>query len=65
MSGILIDTNILIDVSRGFEPTIELFEAITSTYEPMVSVVTCMELIVGCRDKRRLLNGRRMRLNLL
>jgi predicted nucleic acid-binding protein len=51
---ILVDTNILIDVSRGFEPTIELLKREGSYAVLYISVTTQMELIIGCKNKQDL-----------
>ena len=54
MPQILIDTNILIDISRGYEPTIQMFDQAKTAFKLSVSVVTYMELIVGCKNKQSL-----------
>lgn len=54
MAQILIDTNILVDVIRGFTPTIHQLEEIETESELCVSVITEMELIVGCKKKQDL-----------
>ncbi len=53
---LLVDTDILIDVSRGITIAINRLqsEAINSTLA--ISTVTQMELIVGCRNKIELQN---------
>ncbi|MGG6265307.1 type II toxin-antitoxin system VapC family toxin [Leptolyngbya sp. AN03gr2] len=48
---VLVDTNILVDVIRGFEPTIEQLATIEINANLCISSMTQMELIVGCRDK--------------
>ena len=54
--NLLVDTDILIDVSRGIPTAINRLksEAITSTLA--ISSITQMELIVGCRNKTELQN---------
>ena len=48
----LIDSNVLIDVSRGNSAAIKYVDGL---HEPWsISQVTAMELIVGARDKREL-----------
>lgn len=54
MAQILIDTNVLVDVIRGFTPTIHQLEEIETESELCVSVITEMELIVGCKKKQDL-----------
>ncbi|MBE9225006.1 type II toxin-antitoxin system VapC family toxin [Phormidium sp. LEGE 05292] len=48
---ILIDTDVLIDVSRGIEGTIALLDNTAAIASLAVSVITQMELMVGCRNK--------------
>lgn len=48
----LIDSNILIDVSRGNVAAIKYVDALPEPWS--ISQVTAMELIVGARDKREL-----------
>ncbi|MBD2481452.1 type II toxin-antitoxin system VapC family toxin [Planktothrix sp. FACHB-1365] len=51
MKQILIDTDILIDVFRGIEPAINRLQDESKTALLSISVVTEMELMVGCRNK--------------
>lgn len=51
---ILVDTNILIDISRNFEPTIELLKRYEARATLVVSAMTQMELIIGCQNKEAL-----------
>ncbi|HEY9297796.1 MAG TPA: type II toxin-antitoxin system VapC family toxin [Phormidium sp.] len=48
---VLIDTDVLIDVSRGIEGTLALLDTTEATATLTVSVITQMELMVGCRHK--------------
>jgi hypothetical protein len=48
----LIDSNVLIDVSRGNAAAIEYVDGLADSWA--LSRVTAMELIVGARDKRDL-----------
>jgi predicted nucleic acid-binding protein len=48
----LIDTNVLIDVSRGNAAAIKYVDSLPEPWA--LSQVTAMELIVGARDKREL-----------
>ena len=45
----LLDTDILIDVLRGYPPSVEWFSALSET--PAVVSVCVMELVQGCRSK--------------
>ncbi len=49
---ILIDTDILIDISRGIITAIERIKQEELSYELSISLITKMELIIGCRNKR-------------
>ncbi len=52
MTGWLIDTTVLIDVSRGHADAVDFLEKAQTSETPLfVSVISAMELIVGCRDK--------------
>lgn len=51
---ILIDSDILIDYSRGMTATAEYLATTATTATLAISIVTQMEIIVGCRDKRSL-----------
>lgn len=51
MALIIIDTDILIDVGRGDETAIDCVQHIEKQFKLAISVVTQMELIVGCRNK--------------
>ncbi len=48
---ILLDSDILIDLLRGYAPAIGWFETLTETEEVAVSGFVVMELIQGCRNK--------------
>lgn len=52
--ALLIDTDILIDAARGIPGAVEYLEREEDRTELCVSVVTEMELVVGCRDKAEL-----------
>lgn len=56
MSRIIIDTDILIDVGRRIDKAVFFLERIEKESIPMVSIITQMELIVGCRNKKELNN---------
>ncbi len=51
---ILIDSDVLIDVSRGVSEALETLQRIEADDEPAISIITQMELMVGCRDLREL-----------
>jgi predicted nucleic acid-binding protein len=54
MSELLVDTDVLIDVSRGKTEVINRLKAESAIYLLCISVVTEMEMIVGCRNKAEL-----------
>ena len=49
-----VDTDILIDVGRGIDEAAACLQAIEQQSPMAISVVTQMELIVGCRNKSEL-----------
>lgn len=51
---IVIDTDVLIDVSRGTAEAVDALQKISEEDEPAISTITQMELVVGCRDQREL-----------
>ncbi|MGB3188181.1 MAG: type II toxin-antitoxin system VapC family toxin [Limnoraphis sp.] len=54
MPEILIDTDILIDVARSVNTAIERLNLETQTASPIITIITQMELMVGCRNKTEL-----------
>jgi predicted nucleic acid-binding protein len=50
----LIDTDILIDAGREIEEAVSYLEELETKIKPAISVITQMELIVGCQSKREL-----------
>ena len=50
----MIDTDILIDVARGYQAAISRLQAIEGVSILAISVITKMEMIAGCKDKREL-----------
>jgi predicted nucleic acid-binding protein len=48
---IIVDTDILVDVSRGNADAIAYLENLESTTEIAISVITEMELLIGCQNK--------------
>ena len=53
---LLIDTDILIDVSRGISIAINRLKSEANNSILAISTITQMELIVGCRNKTELQN---------
>ncbi len=54
MAEILIDTDILIDISWGVISTAQYLAQASATTTLSISSITQMELIVGCQDKQSL-----------
>ena len=52
--SVLVDTDILIDVANGITIAIERLQSEAENSRLAISVVTQMELIVGCRNKSEL-----------
>ena len=52
--SVLVDTNILIDIAIVIPLAIERLESEAENSSLAISVVTQMELIVGCRNKTEL-----------
>ncbi|WP_340106163.1 PIN domain-containing protein [Rhodohalobacter sp. 8-1] len=48
---LFIDTGVLIDYSRGIEKTKELLKNLELEYTLAISVITQLELMVGCENK--------------
>jgi predicted nucleic acid-binding protein len=53
-SFIVVDSDILIDVSRGVSQAIRELENLEETKTLAISVITKFELMVGCKDKKEL-----------
>lgn len=53
----LLDTDIMVDILRGYQPAIEWFESLDAA--PGLVGLVVMELMEGCRDKSEMLNLRR------
>jgi predicted nucleic acid-binding protein len=51
---VVIDTDISIDVSRGNETAIVYLQNLTTNGSLAVSLITQMELLVGCRNKQEI-----------
>ncbi len=54
MSFVVVDTDILIDAGRGISDAVVCLNTIEQKSLLAISIVTQMELIVGCRDKSEL-----------
>jgi hypothetical protein len=54
MKAILIDTDIIIDAALQISEAVDCLERLEQTSALAVSVITQMELIVGCRNKNEL-----------
>jgi predicted nucleic acid-binding protein len=53
MNGLLLDTTVLIDLSRGNEQAADFIEQQRQMQTYLaISAVSAMELVVGCRNKR-------------
>ena len=50
----IVDTDVLIDVGRNIEEAIASLAQIEQQSPPTISVVTQMELLIGCRSKAEL-----------
>jgi len=51
---ILIDTDILIDAARNVNEAVNCLQQVDQQFSAVVSSVTQMELIIGCRNKNEL-----------
>lgn len=51
---VIVDTDVLIDASRGVNEAITCLEQIEQQSSLTISVITQMELFIGCRDKAEL-----------
>lgn len=54
---LLFDTDVLIDVGRGVREAIDTLEVAARQNRVRISVVTEMELLVGCRNGTNRLHG--------
>ena len=53
-SSTIVDTDIIIDVGRGISQAVNCLQELKSTSRLAISIVTQMELIVGCANKSEL-----------
>lgn len=51
---VIVDTDILIDVGRNHQPAVERLKKEEEQTNLAISIITKMELIVGCRNKKEL-----------
>jgi predicted nucleic acid-binding protein len=51
---VIIDTDILIDAGRGVSEAVSCLEQIEAQSSLVISIITQMELMVGCRNKTEL-----------
>jgi predicted nucleic acid-binding protein len=56
MALTIFDTDILIDVGRGDLDALDCLQNYAKISTPVISVITQMELIIGCRNKNELKN---------
>lgn len=52
----LIDTDILVDASRGITLAGEFLDEVASHSSVTISIISAMELMVGCRNAKQLLD---------
>jgi len=51
---VIFDTDVLIDAGRGVQEAVTCLKQVEEQSDLAASVVTQMELIIGCRDKKEL-----------
>ena len=52
MKIIYVDTDILIDLSRGRQKAVDFLDVLLNKAILKISIITAMELFVGCRNKK-------------
>ncbi len=53
ITGILLDTTVLIDISRGHLDASDFIDSMVQSHTPLfISVVSAMEFVAGCRNQR-------------
>ncbi len=53
LKGVLVDTDILIDISRNKPRAVDFFDNLSKENPPIfISVISAMELMVGARNKK-------------
>ncbi len=53
-SSTIVDTDIIIDIGRGIPEAVNCLQELISTSRLSISIITQMELIVGCSNKSEL-----------
>ena len=51
MADLLVDSDLLIDVSRNAREALDYLQRHSGTFTLVISTITQMELLVGCRNK--------------
>ena len=51
---VIVDTDILIDSGRGIREAVSFLDQVEQHFTMAISIITQMELIVGCRNKNEL-----------
>ena len=54
MSFVLVDTDILVDLSADVSQAVDTIKALEAEFTVAVSTITVMELAIGCRNKTEL-----------
>jgi predicted nucleic acid-binding protein len=61
MTGRLLDTTVLIDLSRGNTEAAQFIDATVASEIPLfISVISAMELIVGCQNKEEVVKVQKL-----
>lgn len=61
MTGMLLDTTVLIDLLRGDTGAAEFVDTIAASRTPLfVSAISAMELFVGCRNKNETMKAQQL-----
>ena len=61
MTGVLLDTTVLIDLLRGHAGAAEFIDTVVVSRTPLfVSAISVMELFVGCRNKDEIKKARQL-----
>jgi predicted nucleic acid-binding protein len=61
MTGMLLDTTVLIDLLRGNTDAAEFIDTVAASETPLfVSAISAMELLVGCRNKNEVKKAQKL-----
>jgi predicted nucleic acid-binding protein len=60
MVGLLLDTTVLIDLSRGNEQAADFIEESKTKNLLAISIISAMELVVGCRNKQEVVFAQKL-----